>query len=189
MAKVVVGVALQLGEPNHFLRVDAFPVNDSGDLAVRAAGIKADAAAVHVAAHGLGGFVGCGAGVQRQVQNFQLPLVELVEERVVKVTRAIAPVSLLQLLGQLAAAADGNPEAAGGPEQELDIALHIAVVGLRHFGCAVDAGVVNGDAALVTLQSDSDGLFSPFQVSGAPDAEGDKCGVQPGSVLHGIFDA
>ena len=57
---VIPGVGVQLGVPDHLLRVDAFPVDDSGNFPVGTAGIKPDAAALQMAANGLWGVLGGG---------------------------------------------------------------------------------------------------------------------------------
>ena len=189
MAEVVVGILVQLGEPDDLLGVDALAVDNGGYLPVRAAGVKADAAAVHIAAHRLGDLVGGGAGLQRQIKDFQLLLVELLHKAIVEFPLTAGLVSRLQFLRQLGAAADGDLKAADGPQQELHIPLHIPVVGFRHVGGAVDEGVVHGDPAPVTLHGDGDGLLRVLQVGLPPDAEGDKGGVQLGGMLHLVFNA
>ena len=152
-------------------------------------GVKADAAAVHVAAHGLRHLVGRRAFLQRQIQDFQIPLVELIDKGVVKVPLPLGGVGLLQPLGQLAAAADGHPESAGGPEQELDVPLYIPVVSLGHLRGAVNEGVMDRNPALIPLQSDGQGLFGIFQVGFPPYAKGNKGRIQLGGVLHLIVNA
>ena len=142
-----------------------------------------------MSAHRLGDLVGGGAAFQRQIQNLQIPLIELVHKGEIEVTLALGGIGLLQPLSQLRAAADGDAEAAGGPQQELHIAFHVAVVRLRHCGGAVDEGSVNGNPALVPLQSDGDGLFRALQVGLPPDAEGNEAGVQLGWMLHLVFNA
>ena len=52
---VIVGVLGDLGEPDHFLGVDGLAVDDSGHLAVAAAGVEAHPAARQMAADSLGG--------------------------------------------------------------------------------------------------------------------------------------
>ena len=180
---------MELGIPDHFLGVDAFTVHHCGDLPVGAACVKADAAAVHVAAHGLRLFIGGGAAFQRQVQDFQVPLVELVHKGEVKVPLTFGGVGLLEPLRQLGAAADGHPEAAGGPEQELDVTFYIPIIGLGHIFRAVDEGVVDRYVALIPLNGDGNGLFCILQVGGAPDAEGNEFRVQLGGVFHIVGNA
>ena len=189
VAEVVVGILLELGEPDHFLGVDALPVNNGGNLPVRAARVKADAAAIHMAAHGLRHLIGSGAGFQRQIQDLQVPLIELVDKSEIKLALTLGGVSLLQPLRQFAAATDGNPEAAGRPEQELDIALYIPVIRLGHFRSAVDAGMMHGNTALVTLYRNGNGLLGVLQIGRAPNTEGNKLRIQFRGMLHLIFDA
>ena len=98
-------------------------------------------------------------------------------------------VGLPQPPGKLRAAADTHPEAAGGPEQEFYISLQIAIVGILHLRRAVDKRMVDGDTALVTLQSDGDGLLRVLQIGFPPDAKGDEAGVQLRGVLHWIVNA
>ena len=69
---MVLGVCLELGEPDDFLGIDALAVNHGGDLPVGAAGVEADAAAVQIAADGFGDLVGSGAIFQRQVNDLQI---------------------------------------------------------------------------------------------------------------------
>ena len=182
--ELVLGIGLGLGMPDHFLGVNALAVDDSGDLTVGTAGIKADAAAVHVAADGTGGLVGSGAGAQGQIQDLQLALVELLEEVVIEEADTVSGVGLLQLLGDLGATADTDLKTADGPQQELDIAFHIAVVRISHFGSAVDIGVAHGNMTLVTLNSNGDGVLGALQISIGPNAEGDKIRVQRRNVLQ-----
>ena len=188
MFVVVIGVLVELGEPDDLLRVDTFAVDDSGDLSIGAACIKTNAAAIHIPAHGLRLLVGGRAAFQRKVENLQLLLVHLLDEGVVKLTLTCGGVGLLELLCQLRAAADGNLEPADGPQQELHIPLHIAVVSIAHLGSAVDEGAVDGDAAPIPFHGDGNGLLRVLQVGFPPYAEGDKGFVQLGGMLHLIFN-
>ena len=189
MLEVVIRVLLEFGEPDHFFGVNALAVNHSRNLPVGTAGIKANAAAVHMSTHRLSHFIGLRALLQGQAQNLQGCFIDLMEEGAVKMPRSVRGVVFLQPLSQIGAAAHGYPEAAGGPEQEFDIPLHIPVVGLSHFRGAVDAGVVDRDAALVPLNSDGDGLLGVLQVNFPPDTEGDEGGVQFGGVFHLVVNA
>ncbi len=133
--------------------------------------------------------VGLGAGIQGQIYDLQMLFVQLEEEVVVKGALAVFGVSVLQLLGDVRAAADGHPEATDGPQQELHIPLHIAVVRLCHFGGAVDEGAVDGDLALIPLNGDGKGLVRALEVCFGPYAEGDETGVEDGDVLHFVVNA
>ena len=64
-----------------------------------------------------------------------------------------------------------------------------SVIRLRHVRRAMDAGVVDGNTALVPLNGNGDGLLRVLQIGGAPHAEGDKLRVQFGRMLHVVFDA
>ena len=116
--------------------------------------------------------------------DLQRTLVELLEEVAVEGTLAIEGVSGLDALGDLGAAADGDLEAADGPQQELHVPLQIPVVGIEHFRGAVDLGVADGDLALVALHSDGHGLGGGLLVLVGPNAEGDEAGIQLRNVLH-----
>ena len=115
MPVVVIGVFVQLGEPDDLFRVDTFAVDHSGDFSIGAACVKTDAAAIHIPAHRFRLFVGGRAGIQRKVENLQILLVHLLDESAVKLTFAGGRVGILESLGQLRAAADGNLEPADGP--------------------------------------------------------------------------
>ena len=180
---MVVGILLGLGVPDHFLGVDTLAIDDGRDLPVGAACIKADAAAIQMTAHGEGGFIGLGTFVQGQVQDLKVLFVELVEEIAVEAPLAFGTVSGLQLFCDGRAAADIDPETADGPQQELYITLHKAVVCLFHFGSAVNVGVDNGDLTVVALNGDGYGLLGALQVAVYPHTEGNKAGIQLRDVI------
>ena len=165
------------------------PVDDSGNLTVGSACVETDTAAVHITAHGLSNLVCLGTCLQRQIQNLQSFFVQLLYKGIVELTLALGSIGCLQLLGQLGAAADGNTETADGPQQELHIALHIAVVCLRHFGSAVDKGMVNRNTALIPLNGDGNGLLCILQICRTPHAKGNEGGIQLGGMLHLIFNS
>ena len=170
--------------PDHFLGIHHLAVDDSGNLPVRAAGIKADPAAVGVAADGTGGFVRSGAFAQGQIQNLQRTLVELLEEIKVESTLALRGVCSLKLFGDVAAAADIHFETADGPQQELHIAFHEAIVSGSHFCRAVDFRVADGDEAFVPLNSDGNILGGTLFVFVHPNTKGNEAGIQLGAVLQ-----
>ena len=115
-------------------------------------------------------------------------LVNLMEEHAIKLALTLRGVGLLQALGKLRAAADIDAEAAGGPQQELHIALHIAIVCLSHLGRAVDEGMMDGDTLIVTLYSDGNGLLGILEISLTPHTEGNKGRIQLGSMFHLIIN-
>ena len=137
----------------------------------------------------LGVFIGGGATFQRQIPDFQIHLVKFMEEVEVKGTLAGGRVVPDHLLGDFRGTADGYPEAADGPQEELDHPLHIAVIGLSHVWRSMDKGVADGNLPLVPLHGDGDGLLCIFQVCVHPDAEGDKAGIQLGRVLGIVLNS
>ena len=87
---MVLGVCLELGEPDDFLGVDALAVDHGRDLPVGTAGVEADAAAVQIAADGFGDRDWRpGQSSRGRSTIFQIPLIELVEERIVKMPLAL----------------------------------------------------------------------------------------------------
>ena len=175
--------------PDNFLGVDTLAVDHSGDLPVRATGIKADPAAVHVTADGLGALVGSGTLLQRQIQNLQRTLVELLNKIVVKGTLTCGGVGFLQLLSDGRRAADVDTETTDGPQQELHVPLHIAIIGIKHSLSAVNKGVAHRDQAVVPLHSDGNGLGSTLAVCICPNAEGDKLRIQGRNMFQFIVNA
>ena len=175
--------------PHDLLRIDHFPIHHGADLPVRPAGIKADAAAVHVAANGTGAFVCLRTLFQRQINDLQRALVELLEKVAVKGPDALRGIVLLQPPGDLRAAADIHPEAADGPQQEFYIPLHIPVIRLCHSICAVDHCPADGKIALFPFYGNGDGLPRTLAVGIRPNPKGNKTGVQLRYVFHSIWDA
>ena len=186
---VVVGVGLGFREPDDLLGIDAFAVDHSGNLPIGTAGVKANATAVQMAADGHGVLVGGRRFFVGQVDHFQIPLIELLYEVKVKGAFAVGLIGAAQLLRQLGAAADVDPEATDGVEQEFDDPLHIAVIGIAHFGSAVNSGVSDGDMSFVPFHGDGQRNGSTLLIVLHPDAEGNEAGVQNGGVLHVIMNA
>ena len=111
---MIVGVRGGLGEPDHFLRVDALAVDDGGHLAVGAAGVKANAAAVQMAADGLRIVLLLRQGLTGN--HFKGTLVDAGHEIGVKGAGALGGVGRFQRLINGLVAADVHPEAALHPE-------------------------------------------------------------------------
>ena len=179
---VVVGVGVDLGEPDHLLGVDRLAVDDCGDLPVTPAGVEADAAALQVAAHGLGGVLGYGDVVHQD---------DL--EGVLKDGGHVVPVELLPAAGAVDApeilrdalvAADVDLEAALHPQDGLDQAVDIVVVRLGHLRGAVDKGAAGGHLSVGPLHGDAHRLFGGLQEGAVKAHEGDKFRIQRGNVLQ-----
>ena len=169
------------------LGVDGLPVDDGGDLPVGAAGVKADAAAVQVAADGLGLLVGGGEVLLGAEHDLEAPLEDVVHKVPVEVPDAAGHIGLLQLFRGLLAAADGDPPAAHAPEQELDGALHEAVVGLGK-ALVPEEGLKDGNAPVVPLHGHLEGPAGFTQKGVRPDGEGDEARLQGGLVGIVVFD-
>ena len=158
---VIVGVGIHLGEPDDFLGIDALAVHHSGDLAVGAACVKTDAAALQMAAHLLGGVLGLGHLVHQHDLKGVLKDVGHVIK--VEVLLAAGGVSLLQIVVGVLVAGYIYLEAALHPQDGLDQTVHIVVIRLGHLWGAVNKGVAGGHLAVGTLHSDGHGLLGRFQ--------------------------
>ena len=172
--------------PHDFLGVDHLAVDHRRHLAVGAAGVKANAAAVHITADGPGLFIGLRTLLQRQVDDLHVLLVKFKEKVAVKGTPTLGRIHLLQLFGNVAAAADVHPEAADGPQQKLHVPFHKTQVGLSRLGAVMDVGTAHTDQTVVALHRNGDGVCSAFFVLGHPTTEGDEIRIQLGPVLHVI---
>ncbi len=188
LVEMVLGILGDLREPHDLLGVHRLSVDDRGDLAVGAARIEADAAALHVPADGLGGLVGGGEGLLGAGDHLELLLIDVLEEAEVEGALALGGVGGRQLLGDLVAAAQVHAEAARAPQGELDEALDVAQVGLGELGPA-DGALADGDQAVFALDGDGDGVGRLFEVLAHPHAERDELVVENGNVLDRILDA
>ena len=175
--------------PNHFFGIDAFSVDHRRNLPVRTAGIEADAAAVQMTTNGLRTFIGSRAAFQREIQDLQLPLINLFKEITIKSPCSFFAVGLLQSGGDIAAATDADPETTDGPKKEFYISLHIPIVRIEHLLGAVDKGIPHGSVAFVPLNGDGDGLFCTLAVGICPQTEGDKFRIQCRNILHFVVYA
>ena len=173
--------------PHYLLGEHGLPVDDGGHLPVGAAGVKADAAATQVAAHGLGIALLGGHGVA--VHHLEGLLVDVGHEIGVKGPLAAHAVGGLHGLIDALVAADIDLEAAHIPQHGLDEAVHVVDVGLSHVGRAVDKGLVDGHLAAGPLHRDVQRLFGVLQKSGAELAQGEKTGIQLRHIFHRYFDS
>src|SRR5205085_11708624 len=118
---------------------------------------EADPAALQVAAQRRGGFALVGAGVVRRVLDCHRTAVyAFADEVVIEGARALGRVDAAQILGDGGRAGDGHAEAALLPEQVLQQALDITVVG-GGIGVLVgrqDGRAINGDGPALPLQRD-----------------------------------
>ena len=186
---MILGVRLRLRVPDDLLGIDGLAVDDCGDLAVGAARVKADAAALHMATDGDGGLVCLRQLLGRAVDDLERHFIDVLHELHVERALAREGIGALQTLRQRAVAADPDAEAADGPQQEFYIALDIAIIGLGHFRRAVDLRLTDGDLALIALERDGQGLFCAPGIGLEPHAEGDKVRIELRHMLDGIFNA
>ena len=182
--KVVIGVGDRLGEPYDFLAVNGLAVQHGGHLAVRAAGVEADAPAVQVAADGFGALHCLGLFVVGQALDDELRLVHLLHKALVKGAGAALAVRGADGRGHVVVAADAHLEAAPAPQKELDQTVHIIRVGLLHFRRTVDLGLVGTDLAARAFHGDAQGLRRALLVIFEEQAQGHKALVQ----LRHVFD-
>ena len=84
--------------PDDLLGIDGLAVDDCGDLAVGAARVKADAAALHMAADGDGGLVGLRQLFRRAVDDLERHLIHILHELYVERALAREGIGALQAL-------------------------------------------------------------------------------------------
>ena len=183
---VVVGILGDLGIPHHLLGEHGLPVDDGGHLPVASAGVEADAAAVHVAAHGLGLADLGGDGVA--VHHLEGLLIDVGHEILVEGAGAALGVGSVDGLIDGLVAGQVDLEAALEPQQGLDDSVHIVEVGLGHVGGAVDKGLVHGHLTAGALHGDIQGLLGVFQEGLIEGKERNVVGVQLGEMLDGYVN-
>ena len=155
LAVVVGRVRVQAGRPHHLLAEDGLAVDDRADLAVGSAQVKADAAALQVAAQGLAelprrGHLRRGAGQDLEGLAVDVPAHELAVEGPGPGGR----VDRAQMVGDGRRPAHVGPAAAPLPQQELEEALDVGEVG-REAGMALgeDHGLEARQGAIRPLQA------------------------------------
>ena len=90
---------------------------------------------------------------------------------------AAVAVDVPELLRRLGAAADRHAPAADAPEQKLDVALHVAQIGLGEV-LAAQEGRKDRHMAVVALERDLEGTVRARKESLGPHAEGDEAPVE-----------
>ena len=184
---VVIRVGIHLGEPDHLLGVDRLPVHHGGDLPVAAAGVEADAAAVHVAADGLGVVLGLRDLVaEHHLEGVLKDVAHVVEVEVLAAGEAEV---LLEILAGGLAPRHVDLVAALHPKDGLDQAVEIVPVGLGHLRGVVDEGVADGHLAAGPLHGDVHRLFGGGQEGPVELEDGQKIRVQRGKVFYRYLDA
>ena len=178
---MIVGVLGDLGEPDHFLGVDGLAVDDSGHLAVAAAGVEAHPAARQMAADSLGGARLLGDLVAED--HLEGALVHAGHEVGVKGTGAAGGEGLFQIAVNVLVPADIHLEAALHPQHGLDQAVDVVLVGLAHLRGAVDEGVTHCHLAAGALQGNGDRLLRRLKKRAVELQDGHELRVQAGLVF------
>ena len=127
--KVIIRVTLKVGIPSDFFGKNDFAVNDCGGLAIAAAEIKPDAAAVQMPTERLPGSACLRHLVFRAVVDGQIGKIDSsAQNTLIKRTRPLEAVGLLKCFGEIWRATHQHPTAAPLPEQELQQSLCILEV-------------------------------------------------------------
>ena len=159
--------------PDDFFRVDRLAVYDGRHLAVGAARVKADAAAVRMAADLSGLLVG--SREMSLVGNYDLKgtLIDILHKADVKFPLPTRAVFVLHTLCDRVVAAEGNFPAADAPEKHLDKALCVTVVGFGKFRTA-ELCFKHGGQTVFAFDCDFERAFRACLIRAGPDAEGDE---------------
>ena len=184
---VVVRVAVYFGKPDNLFGIDGLSVDHGGDLAVASAGVKADAAALHMAAHGLGGVLGLRQLVRQH--NLKGMLEHAGHVVPVKGLLAVGAVCGGEVIVGVLIAADVDLKAAFHPEDGLYQAVYVVVVCFAHLLGAVDIGAAYRHLAVGTFYRDAHGLCGVLQESLIELVQGNEAGIQFGFVFNVQFDA
>ena len=73
---MILGIGIDLGEPDHFFGINRFAIDDRGYLPIASAGVKADAAALQMPAYAAGGGTGNLDFIHRfRIFHFKVPFV------------------------------------------------------------------------------------------------------------------
>ena len=174
-----------MGEPDDLLGEDALAVDDSGDLAVGAAGVEAYAAAAEVAADGLRIGLFRRQGVAED--DLEGPLVDAGHEIRVEGAAALGRVGGADALKDTHVAAYIDLPAAEEPEHGLDHAVGVVYISLSKIGRAVDEGVHDGDLAAGTLHGYAEGLLRALEEGGVELVQRDVVPVELGDVFDVDF--
>jgi len=90
------------------------------------------------------------AALQNMPQNLKA-----LAEKIAAALNGDAPVPAAPAAGDAAAAADENAKTALLPEQRLDQAVHIILIGAGHLRRAVDQGIIDSDLLIASLDGNS----------------------------------
>ena len=154
---------MELGEPNDFLRVGSFTLNNRGNLTVASACIKADAAAIKMATYGSSGFLVNGSLLKRNVNNLERSFVNAGHKVTVEIAVAAYRVVSLDLVSDNLGAGNDDLIAAAGPEQSLYKTLNKLVVFFVVTGAILKyVNGVNGGKTVISFQTNGQLLTAFF---------------------------
>ena len=155
---MIIGIGVDLRQPNDLLGIDYFAVYHSGNLHIRSACVKADTATVHIAAYRLGGGFGLGLFFIRNIYDLKLIFVNIRHGLHVKVLSAASLIKVSQCCVNLCVTANSHLVAACCPQHKLQNSFGIVAVVCKIFFRTVDLGVVNAHVAVFSVNSDGEGL-------------------------------
>ena len=173
---VIVRVGIGFREPDHFFAVYALTVDDSGNLPVGAACVKADAAAFQMTADGLGKALFFGHSVYPQ--HFKGVLEYVAHVIKIECPGAVERVMLLHGVANGLVAAEVNAETALHPQQRFNQTVNIIDVRLTIFLGSVNLGVHSGHLTLRTLHSHGERLPGVCQKCLVKTAQGNELRIQ-----------
>ena len=179
---MVIGVGIGLGEPDHLFGIHRLAVDNGGNLPVGAAGIKANAAALEVAANLLGSVLALGHGIHQQ--NLEGMLKDVCHIVPVEFLLAAGAVDAAQVVINHLIAADIDAEAALHPQQEFHQPVDVEAIRLLHLGGTVDEGMAAGHFALGPLHGNGYRLFGICQEGLVEQMQRDEFRIQLGTVLN-----
>ena len=184
---VIVRVGIGLGEPDHLFGIHGLAVDHGGDLPVAAAGVKADTAAGHMAADGLGGILALRQGIgQHYLKGVFKNAGHILP---VKGLAAARRISLFQVGIDALVPTDIDPEAALHPEDGLDQAVDVIAIRLVHGRGAMDKGLHGSHLPVGPLHSDAHALLRAGEKGLVEAVQRNEAGVQLRNVADVNVDA
>ena len=174
--------------PDDLFGIDRLTVYDGGNLAVGAARVETDTAAVRMAA----GFSGLLVRLREVCRvcddDLKRPLVHVLHKTDVELALPARAVLVLHTLCNRVVAAQIYAPAADAPQKQLDHTLGIAVICLGKFRAA-QLHLADGYKAVFAFNGDFERAVCVRLIRTGPDAEGNKSRIQRGQVLDLILNA
>ena len=180
---MIPGIRLSLGVPDHLLGIHRFAVDNGRDLPVRAAGVKADAAAVPMPADPPGAAAGRGKIRLGHGLQHKGALKHRLHKVRIEGAYPRGGVDARQFLRQFIAAADADAPAAHAPQQQLDGALQKPQIS-GAVRVVPQPGLEYRRLSVLPLHGDADGAMCLRQIGRPPRGKGDEAAVQRGPGFH-----